>query len=801
MRYDHQAVEAKWRAIWEERGDHVVDLDNAARPYLNLMMFPYPSAEGLHVGNVYAFTGADIHGRFRRMQGYDVFEPMGFDAFGIHSENYAIRIGEHPAALIGRNMRNFRENQLKRIGARFDWTKSVATTDPAYYRWTQWIFLQMLKQGLAYRKAAAVNWCPSCRTVLADEQAKGGVCERDGSAVETRYLEQWFFRITAYAEKLYRNLDVIDWSEVTKTAQRNWIGRSEGALVRFAIEGSPDSIEVFTTRPDTLFGATYMVLAPEHPLVDAVATSDCRAAVEQYRAEVTRTTRELRAATDRPKSGVDTGAFAVNPANGERIPIWIADYVLMEYGTGAIMAVPAHDERDFAFATQFGLPIREVISPDGNEHELTEAYTGPGIMVNSGEFTGMPSEEGKRAVTESLAERGLGAARVEYRLRDWCISRQRYWGPPIPIIHCSECGIVPVPERDLPVLLPDLDDFTPDDSGRPPLARVEDWVNVSCPSCGGPARRDTDVSDNFLCSAWYFLRYPSADRHDVAWDSHRTSKWLPVAMYIGGNEHACLHLMYTRFLIMALHEAGLVPFDEPFVRFRAHGLITKDGAKMAKSKGNVVNPDEFLDRVGADTLRLYLMFCGPFEQGGDWRDEGIAGMRRFVERVHTYVTEAPLSYDPTNPAVLRACHAAILRVSEDLETLHYNTAIAAIMELFNAIREAGDRSRFAVETLLKLLAPFAPFVTEELYSLLGHSETIHEQAWPSHDPALLVEDIIEVPVQVSGKLRGRVTVPVGATEEAVLRVALELPAVQAQVGSRAIRRVIYRQDEMLSIVL
>lgn len=801
MRYDHRAVEAKWRQVWEERGYHEPDLDAAARPYYNLMMFPYPSAEGLHVGNVYAFTGADIHGRYKRMCGYDVFEPMGFDAFGIHSENYAIKIGDHPRTLIRRNVRNFRENQLKRIGARFDWAHQVNTTEPEYYRWTQWVFIRMFEQGLAYRKKAAVNWCPSCMTVLADEQVIADRCERCDALVTQRELDQWFFRITDYAERLHQNLDTIDWSEITKTAQRNWINRSEGALLRFQIDGRDDHLEVFTTRPDTIFGATYMVMAPEHPLVDELTASDRRDEVAAYRAQVRETTQEERVAEDRPKTGVDIGAHCVNPATGERIPIWIADYVLWGYGTGAIMAVPAHDERDFAFATTFGLPIREVISPDGESHELEAAYIGPGVMINSPPFDGTPSAEGMSKVTQHLAERGLGEPHIEYRLRDWCISRQRYWGPPIPMIHCKQCGPVPVPEEQLPVLLPDLENFAPDDSGRPPLARAEEWVNVPCPQCGAPARRDADVSDNFLCSAFYFLRYPSVGMDHVAWDPERTRRWLPVDMYIGGNEHACLHLMYTRFLTMALYDAGLVPFEEPFRKFRAHGLLAKDGAKMSKSKGNVVNPDELLDSMGADTLRLYLMFCGPFQQGGDWRDEGIAGMRRFVERLFNLVMEGEIVDTPVEGDLERVMHAAIKKVGEDLDGLRYNTAIAATMELSNAIRDSGVAQREAVETLLKLVAPLAPFVTEELWHALGHEGTIHDGPWPEYDPAKLVADTVDIPIQVKGKLRGTVTVPTGASEQEVLEAARSIPAIATQLEGKEIRKVIFLPGKLMNIVV
>ncbi len=659
----------------------------------------------------------------------------------------------------------------------------------------------MFEQGLAYRKKAAVNWCPSCMTVLADEQVIADRCERCDALVTQRELDQWFFRITDYAEKLHQNLDTIDWSEITKTAQRNWINRSEGALLRFQIDGRDDHLEVFTTRPDTIFGATYMVMAPEHPLVDELTASDRRDEVAAYRAQVRETTQEERVAEDRPKTGVDIGAHCINPATGERIPIWIADYVLWGYGTGAIMAVPAHDERDFAFATTFGLPIREVISPDGESHELEAAYIGPGVMINSPPFDGTPSAEGMSKVTQHLAERGLGEPHIEYRLRDWCISRQRYWGPPIPMIHCKQCGPVPVPEEQLPVLLPDLEDFAPDDSGRPPLARAEEWVNVPCPQCGAPARRDADVSDNFLCSAFYFLRYPSVGMDHVAWDPERTRRWLPVDMYIGGNEHACLHLMYTRFLTMALYDAGLVPFEEPFRKFRAHGLLAKDGAKMSKSKGNVVNPDELLDSMGADTLRLYLMFCGPFQQGGDWRDEGIAGMRRFVERLFNLVMEGEIVDTPVEGDLERVMHAAIKKVGEDLDGLRYNTAIAATMELSNAIRDSGVAQREAVETLLKLVAPLAPFVTEELWHALGHEGTIHDGPWPEYDPAKLVADTVDIPIQVKGKLRGTVTVPTGASEQEVLEAARSIPAVATQLEGKEIRKVIFLPGKLMNIVV
>jgi len=800
-RYNPAVVEAKWQRLWEERGTNRVDLAAAQRPYYNLMMFPYPSAEGLHVGHAFAFPGADIHGRFRRLQGYDVFEPIGFDAFGIHSENYALKIGAHPAELIPRTIANFRR-QLRRLGLMLDWDHVVDTTDPKYYRWTQWIFLKLYHFGLAERKKAPVNWCPACHTVLANEQVIDGYCERHPDvAVEQRLTEQWFFKITRYAERLLKNLDWIDWSETTKTAQRNWIGRSEGAAIDFPLAHDPArKIRVFTTRPDTVFGATYMVLAPEHPLVSEITTPEQRAAVDAY---VERTVKMdlVRRRSVRDKTGVFTGAYAINPATEQRIPIWIADYVLAEYGTGAIMAVPAHDQRDYEFARAFALPIVTVIEPLGAPPaEPDAAYEGPGRLVNSGPFTGLDSEAAKRAITQWLAERGVGEARVEYRLHDWCISRQRYWGPPIPIIYCDFCGIVPVPERDLPVLLPYVENFRPDESGIAPLARVKEFYEVPCPQCHRRARRETDVSDTFLDSAWYFLRYPSTHRDDVPFDPELTRKWLPVDMYIGGNEHAVLHLMYTRFITMALHDMGLLPFEEPFKKFRAHGLITKDGAKMSKSRGNVVNPDQYIERYGADVFRTYMMFLGPYTEGGDFRDEGIAGVQRFFEGVWRAVRQ----FDPqaeSGPELRRSVHRTIAKVQQDLEELRYNTAIAALMSLLNDIRRHGPADRWVLESLLLMLAPFAPHLAEELWEALGHTDSIFRAQWPRYDPAALVEETVELAVQVNGKVRGRLTVPRGAPEEEVLRLALALPAVQAHVGGKTIRKQLVVPGRLVSFVV
>jgi leucyl-tRNA synthetase len=806
--YRPDRIEAKWQARWAERRTNEPDLDGARRPFYNLMMFPYPSAEGLHVGNFYAFTGADVHARFRRLQGWQVFEPIGYDAFGIHSENYAIKVGVNPAELIPRNIANFRR-QLLAIGGMFDWRHELATTDPAYYKWTQWLFLQLYKAGKAYKKKAPVNWCPSCKTVLANEQVEGGACERCGTQVEQRLLEQWFFRITEYAGRLLDNLDdksKMDWSDSTTIAQRNWIGRSEGAEIDFATGAGP--LRVFTTRPDTLFGATFMVLAPEHPLVGALTTSDRKEAVEAYRTAAAAKDMVTRKVGEKDKTGVWTGGVAVNPATGADIPVWIADYVLMEYGTGAIMAVPGHDERDFAFATRYDLPIVRVLATEGDQADtpLTEPETGTDgwRLVNSGSFSDLSQPMGLRAIVEWLEREGKGSGVVRFRLHDWCISRQRYWGPPIPIIYCDACGAVPVPEKDLPVVLPRVENFQPDDSGIAPLARDKSWYEVPCPECGKPGHRETDVSDTFLDSGWYFLRYPCTEFTDRAFDADRVARWLPVTTYIGGNEHAVLHLLYSRFLTMVLHELGMLPFEEPFRKFRAHGLIVKDGAKMSKSKGNVVIPDQYIARWGADTFRMYLMFLGPFEEGGDFRDEGMAGPRRFLDKVWDLVGQAEtptLIGNEITHNVLVRWNQTRKRVTEGLETLSYNTAIAALMELLNTLRATNCSERKIVKDLVVMLAPFAPHFAEECWERLGYKTSVFDAAWPSWDDALTLEAEVEVPVQVNGKTRSKIQVPRGSGEDAVVALALRDQTVQRFTEGKEIRKRIYVKDRLLNLVV
>ncbi len=819
--YAPELIEARWRQRWEERRTNAVDLRAAERPYFNLMMFPYPSAEGLHVGNVFAFVGSDIHGRFRRLQGWGVFEPIGFDAFGIHSENYALKVNTHPGKLIPANIARFRE-QLKRVGLMVDWDHELSTTDPRYYTWTQWIFLQLFKAGLAVKKKAPVNWCPECKTVLANEQVIDGFCERHPQVrVHQRLLEQWFFKITDYAERLLENLETLDWSESTRLMQTNWIGRSEGAELAFAMP-TGDTIRVFTTRPDTVFGATYMVLAPEHPLVEKLTTREQQHAVREYRRQAAAQDIVTRRVGDREKTGVFTGSYARNPATGESIPVWIADYVLMEYGTGAIMAVPAHDERDYEFATTFDLPVRQVIQPNASAATSDPArgssipYTGwDGVMVNSGAFDGMPCADAAREITAWLARTGAGTATVQYRLHDWCISRQRYWGPPIPIIYCDACGTVPVPTADLPVLLPPIDDFRPDETGVSPLARHEEWYRVPCPACGAPARRETDVSDTFLDSSWYFLRYPSTEFDDRPFDAALTSRWLPVKCYIGGNEHAVLHLMYARFIIMVLHDLGHLGFAEPFTRFRAHGTIVKDGAKMSKSRGNVVVPDEYLAKWGADTFRMYLMFLGPYQEGGDFRDQGIAGQRRFLDKVWSLVRTAVRgTAGAEHGTAMRKLHQTIRGVTEDMEELRYNTAIAKLMEYVNVLRGRGDAAEDAAETdggegvpaellhpLAIMLAPFAPHFAEECWERLGGRSSVFNAAWPAFDAGLAREEEIELVVQVNGKVRGRLKVSPGLSESEAVRRALADDGVRRFVNGEDVKQAIYVPDRLVNLVV
>ncbi|MFC2024901.1 leucine--tRNA ligase [Chloroflexota bacterium] len=782
-KYNPEEIEKKWQQKWAEDRLYEVTEDSTKPKWYALTMFPYTSGD-LHIGHWYAEAPADVHARFKRMQGYNVLHPMGFDAFGLPAENAAIRRGIHPFNWTMQNIDNMRR-QLKSIGAIYDWSREVITCLSDYYKWTQWFFLKLYENDLAYRGKAPVNWCPRCQTVLANEQVlSGGLCERCGAAVIQRDLEQWFFRITKYAEELIRH-DGIDWPERIKIMQRNWVGKSEGADISFVLDYprvGEKAIRVFTTRPDTLFGVTFMVLAPEHPLVAKLTSPERKTDVEDYIARSRQQTDIERLSTEKEKDGVFIGAYVTNRLNGEKVPIWIADYVLLSYGTGAVMGVPAHDERDFTFAKKYDLPIRVVIAPPGWQgEELEEAYIEPGAMVNSGQFNGLPSEEGIEAVTEFLEEKGWGKATTTYRLRDWLISRQRYWGAPIPMIYCEKCGIVPVPEEDLPVLLPEDAEFKP--TGESPLKYHEQFVNTTCPRCSGSAKRETDTMDTFMCSSWYFLRYASPYYDTAAFDPAKLKYWLPVDLYTGGAEHAVMHLLYSRFFIKALRDMGLINFDEPFTRLFNQGIIIAEHQKMSKSRGNVITPDEYVSELGADAVRAYLMFVGPWEQGGEWNDSGLSGMSRWLNRVwnlllQTYKVKTEAEEKPTNEKsyveLLRITHQTIRKATNDLERLRFNTMIAALMEFTNYLakaKEAGQVAtlawREALDALLLLLAPTAPHLAEELWQRTGHDYSIHNQNWPQWDEDLAKEEEFTLPIQVNGKLRDRITVSVFITEDEV----------------------------------
>ncbi len=797
-RYTPAEIEEKWRERWVSSGLHnTPDVSDKPNFYF-LTMFPYPSGE-IHVGHWYAFVPPDAAARFLRMRGHNVLFPMGFDAFGINAENAAIDRGIHPAVWTEKNMAHMRD-QFNRMGAAIDWRREVVTCYPEYYRWNQWMFLKLFEKGLAYRGEAPVNWCPRDETVLANEQVINGRCERCDTLVVRRRMTQWFYRITKYADELLK-FDGLDWPERVRVLQTNWIGRSEGAELAFPVEDhAGEEIRFFTTRPDTIHGATFMVLAPEHSLVAKITAPARRAEVERY-VESARNMAEIeRSSTEREKTGVDTEAFARNVFTGERIPIWVADYVLATYGTGAIMAVPGHDERDFAFAKKYGLEVREVISQDGKEHHRLDApYIGEGSMVRSGPFSGMRTEDGKKAVAEEAKKRGIGGPSVTYRLRDWLISRQRYWGTPIPIVHCDRCGAVPVPYDQLPVVLPRDVEFT--GRGGSPLTRVAAFVNTTCPKCGGPARRDTDTMDTFVDSSWYMYRYVDP-KYDAAFmNKELGKKWLPVQQYTGGVEHAILHLLYMRFMAKALRDLGELWFDEPALRFRYQGTIVFKGRKMSKSRGNVQTPDAYVEKYGADTLRLFMMFMGPWVDGADWDASGIEGVHRFLRRVWEMAQSEKQPPGLRDPDVDRAVHRTIAKVTEDLQTYSFNTAVAAMMELANAVQHATGPSRDeGVSTLLLLLAPFAPYMTEELWERRGGRDSVHRQSWPAFDPAMAAAKEVTLVVQIDGKVRERVSAPAGISDAAALELALASLKVKAALVGRNIDRKIVVPDRLVNLV-
>jgi leucyl-tRNA synthetase len=808
-RYEPQTIEARWQRTWaDERAFNVPNPEpgeaSGDRKTYVLEMLPYPSGE-LHMGHVRNYMLGEVVAHFRRRHGYRVLRPMGFDSFGLPAENAAIRQGVHPRELAERNIAAIRA-AMERLGWAIDWDRVLATHEPAYYRWTQWLFLKFFEHGHVYRKEVPVKWCPHDQTVLANEQVIDGRCERCGTIVESRNLEQWLFRITAYSDALLNEMNTLEWwPERVLTMQRNWIGRSEGAEIVFPVEGDDIDMPVFTTRPDTLFGATFFVLAPEHPLVaELVAGTPHEREVLDYvrvasaRSSVERETKE--------KDGVFTGRFVVNPVNDERIPIWVADYVLMEYGTGAIMAVPAHDARDFEFAQRFDLPVRMVVVPatgEAPDEGAFSAHTDDERLVNSAQFSGMSSPEAKRAIVDWLESRSSARPAVGFRLRDWLLSRQRYWGCPIPVVHCGACGIVPVPEDELPVLLPEVDDYLP--KGRSPLAAAEDWVRVDCPRCGGPAHRETDTMDTFVDSSWYFLRYCDALNDRAPFDRTIVDYWLPIDQYIGGVEHAILHLLYARFFVKAMNDMGLIGFREPFARLFTQGMVYYRGAKMSKSKGNVVDPQPFIDRYGADAIRLWCPFLGPVDQDAEWHADGIEGMSRFLHRLWRVALETPAhsAAAPVDTPLARKAHRTIAKVTDDIgRRFAMNTPIAAVMELVNEIARAPDdpARRFATETAVSLIQPYAPHIAEELWGRLGH-ERLWEAPWPQADLALLTTDTFELVVQVNGKVRDRIEVPVASSEQELITRAKESPKVQARLDGGEIRQTIVVPRKLVNLVV
>ena len=815
-KYNPKEIEKKWQTHWEAQQQYHAPDDSPKPKFYHLVMLPYPSGD-LHMGHWYNYSPFDAYGRFKRMQGYNVMQPMGFDAFGLPAENAAIKRGVQARTWTLANIDKMRR-QLRMMGAQWDWDREIVSCLPDYYKWTEWLFLQFYKHGLAYRTKAPANWCPSCNTTLANEQVlANGTCERCGSTVIRKEIDQWLLKITNYAEELL-DFSGIEWPERTVTMQRNWIGRSEGAEIRFftEIDGQREEIPVFTTRPDTIYGATFFVLAPEHPWVEKITTPEHKAAVDAYVDQARHMTEIERMSTEKEKTGVFTGGYVTNPVSGEQVPVWIAEYVLMGYGSGAIMGVPAHDERDFEFARKFGIPIREVIRPEGEEPSdpatWPEAKSHLGVMVNSGPFDGTPADEAIAKVTRYMEEQGVGKSAVSYRLRDWLISRQRYWGAPIPIVYCPIDGTVPVPEDQLPVWLPENVEFKP--TGESPLRYEPEFLNTTCPICGGPATREADTMDTFICSSWYFLRYADPHNSEQAWSAEAMRRWLPVDQYVGGAEHAVMHLLYARFFIKALRDMGHLEFDEPFIRLYHQGMILgADGQKMSKSRGNVEAPDEYVEKYGADTVRCYMMFIGPYDQGGSFKAENLEGVWRFLNRFWSLVNDTwseKVSKKETaeSNAIERLRHKTIKRVTEDLSNFRFNTALAALMECNNALIKQQNEPvahsaafRDTLETMMQLLAPMAPHITEELWHLTGHSSSIHLTDWPGYDEALTHDETFTLVVQVDGKVRERIEVPTGISEAEVRQLVLYNPRVASFIGDATVRNIIYVPGRLVNIVV
>ncbi len=769
--YNHKAIESKWRKHWEEKP---VNVNDGKKPkYYCLDMFPYPSGNGLHVGHWRGYVISDVWSRYKMLQGYYLIHPMGWDAFGLPAENYAIKTGQHPAISTKQNVDNIKR-QINEIASIYDWDMEVNTTDPDFYKWTQWIFVKMFKEGLAYEKEFPINWCPSCKTGLANEEVTNGVCERCGTAVTKKNLRQWMLRITKYADRLLADLDKLDWPEKVKKMQSDWIGKSYGAEVDFPVEGTNEKITVYTTRPDTLYGATFMVLAPEHALAAGLATEETKEAVEKYIYDSSMKSNVDRL-QDKEKTGVFTGSYALNPLNGAKVPIWLSDYVLADYGTGAIMCVPAHDDRDFEFATKFNIPIIQVIAKDGKEIEhMTEAYTeAAGTMINSGEWNGMESSVLKKEAPMMIEERGIGRKTVNYKLRDWVFSRQRYWGEPIPIVHCPKCGNVPVPEEDLPLRLPDVESYEPTGTGESPLAAIEDWVNCKCPVCGADAKRETNTMPQWAGSSWYFLRYVDSHNDKELVSKEKADKYLPVDMYIGGVEHAVLHLLYSRFYTKFLYDIGAVDFDEPFQKLFNQGMITgKNGIKMSKSKGNVVSPDDLVRDYGCDSLRMYELFVGPPELDAEWDDRGIDGVYRFITRFWKLVTENKDKDVKPTKEMLKVRHTMVHTITQRLESFSLNTVVSGFMEFNNKMIELAKREggidKEMLETAVILLAPFTPHLSEELWEQLGHTESVFKNEWPKYDTEAMKDDEVQVPVQINGKTKVVISIPAECSKEEAL---------------------------------
>jgi leucyl-tRNA synthetase len=802
MAFNHEKIEQKWQKVWEENKTFRTTEDEGKRKFYALDMFPYPSGAGLHVGHPEGYTATDILSRMKRMQGYNVLHPMGWDAFGLPAEQYALDTGNDPAEFTELNINNFRR-QIKSLGFSYDWEREINTTDPNYYKWTQWIFLQLYKNGLAYVDEVAVNWCPALGTVLANEEVIDGKSERGGHPVERRPMKQWMLKITAYADRLLEDLDELDWPESIKEMQRNWIGRSEGAHVHFTIDGYDDTFTVFTTRPDTLFGATYAVLAPEHPFVEKITTAEQKEAVEAYLDQIKSKSDLERTDLAKDKTGVFTGAYAINPVNGERMPIWIADYVLMSYGTGAIMAVPAHDERDYEFAVKFELPIKEVVA--GGDVSK-EAYTGDGEHVNSDFLNGLDKEEAISNMIQWLQANEKGEKQVTYRLRDWLFSRQRYWGEPIPVIHWEDGTTTAVPEDQLPLVLPKTTEIKPSGTGESPLANIDDWVNVVDPETGKKGRRETNTMPQWAGSCWYYLRYIDPTNSEALADADKLKEWLPVDIYIGGAEHAVLHLLYARFWHKFLYDIGVVPTKEPFQKLFNQGMILgENNEKMSKSKGNVVNPDEIVESHGADTLRLYEMFMGPLDASIAWSTKGLDGARRFLDRVWRLLVddngELSSKVQESNDTTLeRVYHQTVKKVTEDYEGLRFNTGISQLMVFINDAYKVDVLPKQYVEGFVKLLAPICPHTTEELWSKLGHEDTISYEAWPAFDEAKLVDDEVEIVVQINGKVRAKVNVPAEASREELQDIAMANEDVQEFIEGKTVRKVIAVPGKLVNIV-